>query len=314
MHKQRQSVSAALARLRLAVLAGCWLVGVALAVQMLIWSLSMFTDLRVERLEQARDTKSSTTPLIIENKDQPSVVLPTFGASDQGAAVDVNIVLSRWDRMFSVMAKLARGAGLLAVLVLVPFVAVGVLLAAGSATPGVERTVSAFCWAVLVGTLVMPLGDVIGLPWTDGALVSYEPMAAQVDRVRDTIPSDRNATAQAGDRRIIMYMRYLALPGACIMGVFLIGLNFSGGVELAIVSAREAMKLDPELELECSNRKAGSLLGSRAGRALASTMAKDEEPDLGPSGSPIPGVGPSEPAGLPRAREVSPGQAPKRLI
>jgi hypothetical protein len=70
------------------------------------------------------------------------------------------------------------------------------------------------------------------------------------------------------------------------------------------------MTLDPELENEISKIKPGSLHGGRAAGALRTTMS--EETTLG---SPLTAAPPpKETPSMPRARDISPGEAPKRLI
>ena len=62
----------------------------------------------------------------------------------------------------------------------------GVFLAAGSATHGVDRVVSAFGWSLVAGLLALPLAGLVGLPWVDGAYWTYERLASEIDHAEFT--------------------------------------------------------------------------------------------------------------------------------
>jgi hypothetical protein len=105
------------------------------------------------------------------------------------------------------------------------------------------------------------------------------------------------AVAPAGGG-IEFYLRYLLLPFTCIIGLALLALRFSAGVEAAIV--RTDYRLDPVLEREAANIKASSLHGSgRNNAALGGTITATTS---APAGAP------------PSATQVSPGVAPRRII
>jgi hypothetical protein len=184
------------------------------------------------------------------------------------------------------------------VLALVPFIGLGVVLATSSATTGVEQAVSAFGWSIVVALLVMPVAQVLGLPWRDGALWSYDALTAHVDMLDNVVEKDK---VQAS---IMFYARYLLLPLASVVGILLVGTRFSAGVEMGLEVA-ENLRLDPQLEQEAGNVQPGSLHGGRT--AAAMRQISDSMPGGGDGGY-------DQRTGGPSVRQPSPGDAPKRLI
>lgn len=284
---QRHSVGLALGRLRSAVAVCCWICVLALSFQIVVWAAVNYTDVRFRTLEGGGDV-----PLIVEGTSPREQTMKTIAVHEDDAAAtrapaDTNRVLSQWDRVMASAAALTRGAGLLAMLAVIPMIAMGVLLGAGSNTPGVESTVSSFTWATLTALLILPVGAVVDLPWHEGGLVSYGLMA--------------QATT-AGNGVAINLARFLALPVACMAGLAMVAFRFSAGVKAGMLP-RVSQRLDPELEKEAAGITPCSLMGGRMAGALSQTVAPAEPPEGTAGGSQ-----------LPRAREVSQGEAPKRLI
>lgn len=288
-----QYVSAAMRRLRVGVLLSCWIIGLALIVQIVVWSLATCTDLRYHSIED-----QSEVPLIVS---APATAAATDSTSadwseeDEHTPPDPNRVLSKFDQIFETTIKLTGGLGKIAMLALGALLTVGILLAAGSATPGVERVVSAFTCMIVVAVLVLPFGTMLNLPWDYGALSPYGSMVESIDRV------DANGwmvTAVALD------VQFMLMPAVCLIAVILVGLRFAAGVEAALV--RPDLKLDPALEAEIAKIKATSLHGgSRAAGALNDVVKTPDTPAPAPTPAP---------QNIPSARHVSPGEAPQRII
>lgn len=290
-------VSIALSRLRRGVSLCCWMISLALITQLLIWCIATFMDVRHEMLPD----KAATSLIVSANEAAKQAMTPAAmmplndGAVGAGgeAAPEVNRVWTKQDRIMARASMLALGAGTLAMIVVLPLLMLGAMLAAGSATPGVERAVSAFMWSLLVALLVLPIGEMLGLPWHDGALMPYEHMTRQVDLVMGA-----GMNSWGG---LTFYARFAVLPLACLVGVIMVGLRFSFGVSAGILP-KEDMRLDPALEREAGNITPGSLHAGRAGAALkaasAATVA-ERKPVAASSAS---------------ATQLSVGDAPKRLI
>jgi hypothetical protein len=311
-------VGIALARLRRGVMVCCWLIGLALVTQLLVWATAMFTDTRFDTI-----VLQVTAPMIVNQADkssQPSAVGHASAASAVSAGsplklehaanspkpVDPNRVKSRFDRMMQTASTFSAGVGMLAVIALLPLLAVGATLGAGSATPGVEYTVSAFTWAIVLAMLMLPIGGVIGLPMPEGALYTYSNMTEQVD-----------AAHKVGDgwAAPTFYARFAVLPMACVVAVTIIGLRFCTGVHAGLPVV-ESMKLDPVLEREAANITPTSLHGGRGATALRGVSmppgGTGGHLSRQPGGAGAPAAPPA-PSG-PGMTQPSAGVAPRRLI
>ncbi len=284
-------------QLRFMVLACCWLVGLSLCAQILIWSLATFTEMRY-----AEATTSDSMPLVLRAADnQPPSIITATEASRRGAAntaaprTPERRALSHYDRLFSAGTSAARTLGMLAVLTLCPLVAVGLVLGTVCGAPRLDRGISALTWAIVLTLLALPLGGWLGLPWQDGALSTYQHLIQEVEIARY-----RNVGSSFG---LPYYARFLLLPGLCLLGFVLLGFRFSGALE-GVLPVKGSEALDPALELEASNIAASSVYSSgRSAGALGRTVGAAEAPQPPPATRP-----------MPAATQVSVGVAPKRLI
>ncbi len=279
-------VSLALGRLRLGVLGCCWAIGLALLVQMTAWSLASFTDLRFEQVK----TGPQAAPLVVTSEEtrRRSMHSAFRGAPDSAAAAaPEERVLSDFDTILRHLVTATGAVGRLAPVVLLLLSGTGVILAAGSATLGVEKTVSAFTWAIVLALLTLPLGGVLSLPWQDGAVCSYTFLIEEVESAR----------RDPGGFRVSFFIRFLLLPLGCTGGAALVAWQFCAGVAAAMLPKEHYF--DPELERETTGVEVTSLHagGGRSADALSKVVGKKvtKRP-------------------MPSARKVSPGQTPKRII
>lgn len=285
------SVSIALGRLRFGVLLCCWLVVLAIVAQMTVWALASFTDLRWTQI-----TAHEEPPLIVKAEEaHQQQIRSALEVSADGPPhrepVNLNRVLTKHDRIFAAVASLSGGFGTLAVLALLPLVALGVILAASSATSGVDKTVSAFGWSLVVALLAMPIGGFINLPWLDGGFWSYANLTERID-----------GGIAAG--RAVFFAQYLLLPAVCLVGIAVAGMRFSAGVELGLIR-KEMLRLDPALEREAANVKPGSLHAGRTAAAMKQAVGASQ-PARDASTAKLPAT--------PSIKQPSPGEAPRRLI
>lgn len=329
--KQSSSVCLAITRLRAGVVGCCWIAGLALACQALIWALAVFTELRFEG-SAAENAVAEEAQLVVHA--EPTVqmnnrLIPADAGKVEAqrakpsAEADGARKLSSIDTLMSGAADTVGTLGRLAVLILLPIMALGVLLGASASVPGVEKTVSAFMWTLLVAVLILPLGGAFQLPWEGGALGSYGQMMTAVDQMEGrSAPVTAEGAAQAAQpSSLVFYGRFLLLPATCIVGLAMVGLRFCTGVEAAVLQ-RESMKLDPALEREAANIKPSSLhSGGRSASILSRTVTSS------PSASPSSGSGSSysPPSEEPAHRRTAPAvastieepaeeSAPRRLI
>jgi hypothetical protein len=286
-----ESVSVALGQLRSGVLLCCWIIAVALVAQTAVWALVSFTGIRWTEL-----TAETEPPLIVKAEDTQTQKIrsPLETESDADPArpaVDPNRVLTKYDRILATASSLASGFGTLAVLALVPIIVLGVLLGASSATSGVDKTVSAFGWSLVVALLALPVGEFASLPWRDGGFWSYAGLTAQID-------------AGATPTALVFLAQYLLLPAACLLGSAILGMKFGAGVELGLMR-KEMLRLDPALEQEAANIKPSSLHGGRT----AGAMRQAER-----AGSSSASASGANETTSPSIDQPSPGEVPKRLI
>lgn len=311
-------VSIALGRCRYAVIACCWLIGLALAAQMFLWSLATFTDLRFESIE----TKDEA-PLIVHAEPEESAsagrprprerrAVPRNEATEKPAdAADQDDdeqqsprALSRTDQRFAGTFNLAAGFGQCAMFVLLAIVGLTVMLAAASGLSTVDRTVSSFLWLLLVAVLVLPMGNFFSLPWQHGAFTTYEHMTDSVDQIHAHRRQRIEGIEPAGDEPAVsvveFYTRFLLLPAACIVGITLVGWRYCSSLEGSLPQ-RERMRFDPALEREASNITPTSLHSGRSGSVFNRAISETDSPE-------------AREQSMPSARGVSPGEQPKRLI
>jgi hypothetical protein len=296
---QSTYVSAAMSRLRGSVSLCCWVIGASLMVQLLIWCMAMFTQVRYE---------TATAPvkpgLVIASRDVKGVSVtvkrPNGSTATDAAAPPEPAApqreLSKFDPMLAKASSLAMASGTFATCILLPLIALGVLLGAGSATTGVEQTVSAFIWSIILALLVLPFGETVGLPWKEGALTTYHTMTQQVD-----FTQVQSADAWGGPT---FYARFAFMPLACIAGIAMVGLRFSSGVNAGIIP-KENFRLDPALEKEAANIKPTSLHGGRAAAAMRVANAANSTAERKPV---------MAAAGVAATSTTSAGEAPRRLI
>jgi hypothetical protein len=286
--------AAALKQMRTGVTVCCWLIGLALTAQVVVWSFLTFTESRWETFE-ARAPR--TTEVVVTPEEIRRRALQSAGADDPAiTTIDVNRQRSAVDYSLQAVANVSAAVGTMASLALLPFLGLGVVLAAGSATTGVERASGAFVWAVVIVLLVLPWRQAFDAVPFAGLFPNYAMMAGEVDfsKYGHSVPGATHSPTSSG---FLFYGRYLVLPVACVMGITAVGLRFRSGVEAGLLP-KEDLRLDPTLESEISQIKAGSLMsGGRSAGALHSMIKPGEPPETGRS-----------------LREVSPGERPPRLI
>lgn len=293
-HAHRQ-FAAALKELRTAVTFCCWALGVALLAQTVVWSLLTFTDLRYRVVEAAARPEAATEVLGAEELRRQAVRETGDGQNDAGRApIDINRQYSGADTVFRTVTGISIATGTMAAVTLLPLLGLAVLLAAGAATPGVNRAAGAFVWAVVLVMLTLPLSHLFANVPFDGLFASYAAMSADVEMSRgNPMPGHDSAT----DGGVLFYGRYCLLPVMCLAGIAATGLRFRAGIEAGVIPA-ENFQLDPELEREVSRIKTGSLIGGgRVIGALQSAL-KPGQPEM-------------KTASL---REISPGEPLQRPI
>ncbi len=265
-----RSLGLALGRLRFAVVTSCWVIALSLLTQLLVWSLSTFTELR-----HSGATSESDTPLVVGGDEAASTDKDRKKSGRVASSADRGDKEGKWrpgeepapaeqalgtfDRIFRIAVNVSRTVGLMAALIICPLLSLGMLLAVPAGAPRVERAVNALTRSIVLVLLAMPLGGWFGLAWQQGTISSYEAMMEAVE------------AARANGLGPEFFARFLLLPAASAVGIVLVGLQFSSAVEAVLLKGDPAY--DPELEKEASNVAATSLHGTgRTAGALSRAL------------------------------------------
>ena len=320
----RSSVSIALGQLRWLVYFCCLVLVLALLAQAGVWAAATFGGLRYERLQAAADSEPAASAMPARPaRDTPAMLDPLgerVRIPEAPPTADPNLVPSEISHTMELAATLAAACGRLAVAGMIPFVVLGVLLAAASATDGVDRTVKAFATATLTLFLVFPIASSFGMPWADGALWQYDRLCAILDH------------GTPGD--VPFHVQYVVVPLAALLTCLHARHQFCAGVAAGLIRG-ENLRLDPVLEREAGGRMAGSLHGVLGAGGVQGVMPPPGVlmPQSG-GGAPGPAMPPSPAAGdrgvagsLPMSPPLPPtgtdggppmrttsGEAPRRLI
>lgn len=288
MTPQTRSVGYTILKLRSSISACCCAVGLCLIVQVIVWSLVAFTNLRTVTIEPDIEA-----PLVVESQDsarRQATLTTNTAVSFKDVAAPVT-VLTRYDQFFHDASSLAQSVGTAACMVLMVLMLIGVIVASGEQGARVHLVVSAMIWAALLAVLALPLSGIFELPWHGGALRPYEAIVADVQYWH------------AGSvTTLTMWTRSLVLPALCGVGCVLIMWRFGRGVEPLL--PEEMHRLDPDLERETANISVTSLHGGRSGAALDRVIANRERAATAAAQADT----------LPRAKQVSVGESPKRII
>lgn len=248
------SVSIALGQVRKLVTFCCLILVASLLVQGTVWGMASFSDVRYTSLASVTEV-----PLVVDEvpaTDDPSMMDPLgerVVTAPTPVAADPNRVRSAEDRIMELAVTLAGACGRLAAAGLVPLVLLGVLLAAGSATDGVDRTVTAFAWSTITLFLVFPIAADFGMPWADGGLWDYPRLSVILD---GAVPAS-----------MTFYLQYVVVPATAMLTTLIARSRFSSGVAAGLIRG-EDFTLDPTLERETSRIKPSSLHGSRHARVM----------------------------------------------
>lgn len=306
------TVGLSLGRIRRSFFVCSLAISIGLLSQLLVWAAITFTDIRWEVSDltepaplivsdivttPANDTPIDPAQAIRATTSTQNRETPTAQASTESLDEVEELVLSRHDETLSSLVHLGGGIGQVGMIALLPMVLLSTLMAASTGIKGSERLIGVFNLCIILALLILPVGTILSLPWSGGALTSYAHMTAQVDVFR-------NEPASAFSP-FVFYTRFLLLPLLCLVGTVLAHLRFSTCVEQAVI-AGDVLHVDPELEKEAANLKLTGR-GSRSASALdrlagnSETMHKKVERVAGtthqiPTASPTPPESPASAA------------------
>ncbi|HWB19069.1 MAG TPA: hypothetical protein VG711_02125 [Phycisphaerales bacterium] len=308
---QTFAVSRSLNRLRRSIGLCSIAVIIGLFINILVWAFAAFTAIR---FENASDRSANVTVVSGDERqraaEMPRVVVESVRVNSEAppptVPANVNRLYTMYDSIFSRTTTVATGFATVAMIAMLPLILAGLFLSSASATPGSDKTVSAFTWALLVAMLVLPVGQKLGLPWQDGALSSYQTI---IQPINAATANSSDGAANFSDFSILVYARFLALPIACIVGVGLIALRFHDGVAAAILP-NDSVRLDPTLEREAGNLKVSSLHGGRSAVALRTLTAAQTAAPVTPVQTPAPAPAPAAQVPVAPGAAATPGPTP----
>ena len=256
-HKNKPHISAALAHLRSGVTATATALAVCAVLQFLIFGFVHFTTVRFS------EPAHQPIPLAIAAPAHAAVASNTAAANGGATTAAAGFTpitapraLSEWDTRFRTASDMLTSAAVIAAFLLSIFAVMGVIVAAGSGVPGVERAASAATWALLLGAACLPWHDMLPSMMFKGAFGDYATMVSLSDSVEAS-------TASA----FPMYASYLLAPVATLCGAIMVLLRFRQGVEEGVIVS-SISELDQRLEREIANIKVGGAASS-APRAIA---------------------------------------------
>lgn len=321
MHTPKPHVSKALSQLRYSVAIAALTVATCAALQLLVFGFAHFTSVRWEPAKPQNIVQELTVvPAADPGKTPPAAEAPAGGAdpfSERGrkvrriAEVEAQLAMrvpSNWDAVLGQFSVLASVGGVISAITLGVLLMLGVVIAGGGCVPGVEKTVNAATWAIVLGLVCVPWRDVMPSVPFSGAFGRYSDLTAASDAVN----------AGRGDA-LGLYAGYLFLPTTAIAVALLVWFHFREGVDRGIiVTSISDLELTVEREMErVRTRGVASHVGPRSTGAL--NMAIGERPVV-PSAPPLAVASsgdPSRPKGLAMDRrigEVDPGDPLKRPI
>jgi hypothetical protein len=276
------STARAFRRMHAAVVTCCWVFGLCVAAQIVVWAMISFTTVRTEPLtadapEKAVVSSEEVRPMSVADalRDSPA---PMASLPPQPART-----LSVWDGRLHQVQTLASGVGIVSGLVLTPIVALGLVLSVSLSVVRCDRAAMGFFAAMFISVSVLPLRHLLGHVEFEGLLLPYAMLSTMAD-----------AYEHGAQGTIVYFARHLATPVAAIFAALACAIWFRNGVESGMFS-RELAELDAAIDREASNVRATSLRGAgRAATALGRVSPDSDD--------------------LPSATAVSPGAAPRRLI
>jgi hypothetical protein len=257
-HYSRPHLSAALAHLRLSVMACALVLGFAIVGQVGMWAVVHFTELRESEVEAVSVEESvqvvnSPPRAQVEGKpkDASHVSLPPSRAEVNKVPGEQDIVMRRF-------SMLVQGGGVLASILLAILMFQGVMLAGASGVPGVERAVSASTMAFIIAMVAVPLHRVLPELQFQGLFVNYDRLVEESNIIRAGV---------SGPRALSFYVEHLLLPGALLVALIAVVVRFRSGVEAGVI-VTSVSQLDEKLEREIRGMRTGQLAQPRAMGAL----------------------------------------------
>jgi hypothetical protein len=217
-------------------------------------------------------------------------------------------VPSRWDAVLLQFSVLAGVGGVIAAITLGVLLLLGVVIAGGGCVPGVEKTVNAATWSIILGLVCIPWRDVMPSVPFAGAFGRYSDLTAASDAVNG-----------GGGDALGLYAGYLLLPSTAVAVALLIWFQFREGVDRGIiVTTISDLELTVDREMETvRSRGVVSHVGPRSTGVLHMAIGERPVAPSAPALAIASGGEAARPKGLATDRRIGdadPGDPLKRPI
>lgn len=276
----RPHVSAAIVQLRLWVWMAAAVLVLSATTELLVFGFVHYTDVRWTVLEgRGADRVPAEVVRAVAPKD-----LARPAATDPAAPkpADVNRVPTAADRTMALAIQLASTAGVIAALWLMALSLLGVIVGAGCSVPGIERSVTAGAWSIVLALLCLPLKDILpSLPWR-GIFGSYAEMTGASEAVRASAAASVGGMGAVGGVGIVqLLVTYVGMPLTVVVGGVFVAVWFRTGVERGMILTT-AQQIDEALERELATVRARGI-ATKAPRAMSALTRTIGEPAGVPS-------------------------------
>lgn len=234
LHQPQAHISAAVKHVRGWITVLAVLVAVCCLSQMLTYGFAKYTDVRFADASKATPYGERNLQVLVPPESPDEVkehALSEAGATggvrskaiEKGREVVPQRVLSGADAAMSRINLFASTAGSLACLMLAFMTLLGTVIAGGGNIPGVEKTVTASTWAIVLAMLCLPWASAFPHLRVPGVFASYRELCL----VADKLPGSVSPTTAL--------FQWIVMPlVATVLSMFVLGL-YRIGVERGVL-------------------------------------------------------------------------------
>ena len=284
-HTPKPHVSAALVQLQRTITTAAMVVFACATVQLLVFGFVHFTQVRYAATQVGSQSLSvvgsAPPPVVAGPRDREQ--LATSAGSEQATAEPVAAPttarpLSKWDPALHMASDAAVTIGVISTFALMALTLLGVAVAAGNSTPGVEKAVSAGGWALILSFSCIPWSDVFASVPFAGVFGSY----SNLTWMSQSVDLGTGSTLE-------LISMYLLAPVAVMAASLLILSRFRAGVAEGVI-VTSVNELDERLEREMAtirNRGVQAANTPRTVGALNRAIGERPEAPLPAAAEPV---------------------------
>lgn len=288
----RPHISMALQHLRFGVTASAAVLALCLLGQVVVWAMVHFTDVRITQVSAPVPETPALTVVKAPSApaDEKNAAAKAMPALNPAEAAEVNSVPGEMNVRLRRFTGLVQSFGVLSSIVFAVLCFQGVMLAGGAALPGVEKTVTAGTWALIIALVTLPVSSVLPTLPFPGVFSGYDATVRLSQAVRLGV--------EGAPGPIGYFAWNLGVPLVLMAGIALVLWRFRGGIEAGII-VTNVSQLDEKLEREIRNMRLGQLAAPRAMGALNAALGDPSGAYAAPQAPPAPAH--ARPMGAPTA-------------